>query len=68
MLDNCIRLGCPRENSSVAQGISISMNLEVVIEDRRDVFVLFRLLNNRSAVHVVTGSVAKMVNRPVISR
>ena len=33
------------------------------MEERSDVLVLFKVLNDRSAVQLVTGSVAKMVRR-----
>ena len=42
------------------------MSLVVVIEERSDVFVLFRLLNDRSAEQVVTGRVANMVNKTLM--
>ena len=42
------------------------MSLVVVIEERSNVFVLFRLLNDRSAEQVVTGRVANMVNKTLM--
>ena len=42
------------------------MSLVVVIEERSNVFVLFKLLNDRSAEQVVTGRVANMVNKTLM--
>ena len=42
------------------------MSLVVVIEERSDVFVVFRLLNDCSAEQVVTGRVANMVNKTLM--
>ena len=42
------------------------MSLVVVIEERSDVFVLFRLLNDRTSEQVVTGRVANMVNKTLM--
>ena len=42
------------------------MSLVVVIKERSNVFVLFRLLNDRSAEQVVTGRVANMVNKTLM--